>query len=151
MISAAGAYGGGDDFVIIYLKKTSSALKKGLKQDSMKFTRAGTNKHIKGVSEVNALGRYVRYPHRSPFYRWAEKEGHDHDVQIPKKNFVEGVRREREFAHCKGRGISADGLHCLTLDIVLTFGPYIDSFSTPKIYFSSCNVGIKLFILHVQS
>ena len=30
MISAAGPYGGGDDFVIIYLKKTSSALKKGL-------------------------------------------------------------------------------------------------------------------------
>ena len=31
MISAAGPYGGGDDFVIIYLKKITSALKKGLK------------------------------------------------------------------------------------------------------------------------
>ena len=31
MISAAGPYGGGDDFVIIYLKKIISALKKGLK------------------------------------------------------------------------------------------------------------------------
>ena len=31
MISAAGPYEGGDDFVIIYLKKILSALKKGLK------------------------------------------------------------------------------------------------------------------------
>ena len=30
MISAAGPYGGADDFVIIYLKKILSALKKGL-------------------------------------------------------------------------------------------------------------------------
>ena len=30
MISAAGPYGGGDDFVIIYLKTIRSALKKGL-------------------------------------------------------------------------------------------------------------------------
>ena len=29
-ISAAGPYGGGDDFVIIYLEKKSSPLKKGL-------------------------------------------------------------------------------------------------------------------------
>ena len=32
MISAAGPYGGGDDFVIIYLEKKSSPLKKGLKK-----------------------------------------------------------------------------------------------------------------------
>ena len=31
MISAAGQYGGGDDFFIVYLKQISSALKKGLK------------------------------------------------------------------------------------------------------------------------
>ena len=30
MISAAGPYGGGDDFVIIYLEKKSSPRKKGL-------------------------------------------------------------------------------------------------------------------------
>ena len=57
MISAAGPYGGGDDFVIIYLKKILSALKKGLITYCTRFTlitrvRASSSQLLSSIVEA---------------------------------------------------------------------------------------------------